>query len=336
MTISYSPTTPIPGEAVSLSATVAGLHSSYLAPLRCRLTSVPDASTLDLGYLRSADGSYLDTFTPDVAGAYSVAVDVHWRFTAPPSYQGDPVGDRRERYRETQTSTVYVGSPMALRIDARGGHGATLAIVVANDRIQTAEIRSPLTESSRIAALACTAELAAVVGEAVDATPDLTATVDALRAAMEGHFPFIDPHVTPDDVNTVSTSPPWAQVTAIALLGAVSRTYQLHSNGPNATTWHDYADTLNQPVTAPGLDDASAFVHACDLVWRCYARHLNQTSDPASHDRADRTNVVRDPSALEALIVAYLDALAALTPSTPTGEQEGAVLVARRLGFLAE
>lgn len=331
MTIAYSPTTPIPGEAVSLSATVAGLDSSYLAPLRWRLISVPDESTLDLGYLLGADGSYLDTFTPDAAGAYGFAVDCFWRSSVPGAYAGDPVSDRRERYRETQTSTVYVGLPMTLRIDTRGAHGGVLALVVANGAIASAELRDFRDESSRLAALSCSAELAAVVGEALADTPDLATSIEELRSNMQAHFPQETWHGA-DDVVTVLPSSPYAQASARAALAWCSRAFAGHAALVGAGPVHNEADTANVPITDPGETDGACFVHATDLRYRAFARHLLQVSAPGSHLRTDTDNTLRDATRLEALIAAYLDAIGAET-ATPTGEQSGALLAARRLGF---
>ena len=332
MTISYSPTTPIPGEAVSLSATVAGLHSSYLAPLRWRLTSVPNESTLGLGFLLGADGSYLDTFTPDVAGAYGFAVDAYWRSTVPPSYQGDPVGDRRERYRETQTSVVYAGSPMSLRIDTRGAHGGVLALVVANGAIASAELRDFRDESSRVAALACSAELAAVVGEAIDDTPDLLTSAEELRAKLQAHLPF-DPWHGADDVSTVLPGEAFSHETARRNVDALSRALTGHMALLDSV--HNEADTRNTPITSPGETDGACFVHVTDLRYRAFARHLLQVGSPGTHLRTDLDNTLRDATRLEVLIVAFLDAIGAET-ATPTGEQTGAMLAAHRLGFQAE
>lgn len=335
MTIAYSPTAPIPGEAVTLSATVSGLDSSYLAPVRWRLMSVPNESAIDLGYLLGADGgSYLDTFTPDVAGAYGFAADVFWRSTCPAQYEGDPVGDRRERYRETQTATIYVGSPMSLRIDTRGAHGAVLALVVANGAITSAELRDFRDESSRIAALACATELAAVVGEAIDDTPDLMTSVEELRSKLQAHQPEETWHGA-DDVVNVLPDAPYAQASARSALAALSRAFAGHAALIGTGLVHNEADTLNVAITEPGETDGANFVHAVDLRYRAFARHLLQVASPGSHLRTDTDNTLRDPTALELLLVAFLDAIAAET-ATPTGEQTGAMLAAHRLGFQAE
>lgn len=332
MTIAYSPTTPIPGEAVSLSATVAGLHSSYLAPVRWRLTSVPNESAIDVGYLLGADGSYLDTFTPDVQGAYACAADVFWRSTCPAQYEGDPVGDRRERYRETQTATIYVGSPMSLSIATRGAHGGVLALVVANGEISSAVLRDFRDESSRVAALAVSAELAAVVGEAIDDTPDLLTSAEELRAKLQAHLPF-EPWHGADDVSTVLPGEAFSHETARRNVEALSRALAAHMALLDSV--HNEADTRNTPITSPGETDGACFVHVTDLRYRAFARHLLQVRAPGSHLRTDTDNTLRDATRLEALIVAFLDAIGAET-ATPTGEQTGAMLAAHRLGFQAE
>src|SRR5690349_4410631 len=105
-TLSYSPTAPVKGDVVTLSLASAGPSEFG----RFELTSVPDASALETGMLLDAGDNPIDTFTPDVAGAYGIKAYVYFRVVGGPAYPGDPAGEAREVLVSVATGTVYIGN----------------------------------------------------------------------------------------------------------------------------------------------------------------------------------------------------------------------------------
>ncbi len=329
--ITTSPTYPLPSEEVTLSftTTTAGTTARWM------LTSVPDESALtEDEYLTDAAGEYVDTFTPDVPGAYAVQCDIFRKVYGRVAYEGDIAGDEREAYCETQTATIYVGDVLDLPIVTQLGHGVTVRLGIFNATCRTAAFALPLTDASRVAALDATAvaSLATCVGVAVTALEDVLETsVTDLRSIYEAHriFGASSVHVAADTVNVATAKRPYAAVSAIEALNDVHDRLLAHMRSESC---HTAADTKNVPLCGKAETKAQAVALSAELRWRVYNRHRLQTGSPAAHGSGgDGTNLLTAIKPLATVIRDYLDAL--LVATAPTGEQTGAVVAMNALGF---
>ena len=331
MAVSGSPTYALPAEEVTLAFTTTTAGTTA----RWKLTSVPDESALtEDEYLTDAAGEYIDTFTPDVPGAYAVQADIFRKVYGRVAYEGDIAGDEREAYTESQTATIYVGDVLDLPIVTLLGHGVTVRLGIFNATCRTAEFALPLTDASRVAALDATAlaSLATCVDVAVTALEDsLETTVTDVRAAYEAHRTHgaSSVHVAADTVNVAAAKRPYAVVSAIETLNDVHDKMLAHMK---AEAYHTAADTKNRPLCGKAETTAQAVVLSADLRWRVYNRHRLQTGSPAAHGSGgDSTNTLTAIKPLATVIRDYLDAL--LLATAPTGEQSGAVVALNALGF---
>jgi hypothetical protein len=104
----------------------------------------------------------------------------------------------------------------------------------------------------------------------------------------------------------------------------------------SGTRFHSADDTKNTPLLGEASTLSDVLVGLADLRERVYERHRVQGSGdtPAVHTNSggDTTNELTDPTKLDDLLVAYLDALADDAPTAATGEVDGAVTAAAR-GF---
>lgn len=322
---------PLPSEEVTLAFTT----TTSATTARWMLTSVPDESALtEDEYLTDAAGEYIDTFTPDVPGAYSVRGDLYWKRVGVGQYEGDPAGGTRETFQESQTATIYVGDVLDLPIVTLLGHGVTVRLGVFNATCRTAVFALPLTDASRVAALDATAvaSLATCVGVAVTALEDvLETTVTDLRSIYEAHrvFGASSVHVAADTVNVATSKRPYAAVSAIETVNDIHDRLLAHMR---SESYHTAADTKNVPLCGKAETKAQAVVLSAELRWRVYNRHRLQTGSPAAHGSGgDGTNLLTAIKPLATTIRDYLDAL--LVATAPTGEQTGAVVAMNALGF---
>lgn len=327
MTVSASPTYPLPAEEVTLSFTT----TTAATTARYYLTSVPDESALTTGFLVDAAGAYLDTFTPDVPGAYGIRADLWWKRIGVAQYDGDPAGGTRETFKESQTATIYVGDVLDLPIVTLLGHGVTVRLGIFNATCRTAEFALPLTDASRVAALDATAlaSLATCVDVAVTALDDtLTTSVTELRTRFEAHRVHSSHAGGSDTVNVMAREAPYVQRTSRETLNEIHDRLLAHMT---TGTWHSYDDTKNLPLCGKAGDDGSAVVLCAELRFRVYELHRAQVASPASHSGGGDGTALTTAKPLAATIRDYLTALALTT--APTGEQSGAVVAMNLFGF---
>lgn len=327
MTVSASPTYPLPAEEVTLSFTT----TTAATTARYYLTSVPDESALTTGFLVDAAGAYLDTFTPDVPGAYGIRADLWWKRIGVAQYDGDPAGGTRETFKESQTATIYVGDVLDLPIVTLLGHGVTVRLGIFNATCRTAEFALPLTDASRVAALDATAlaSLATCVGVAVTALDDaLTVSVPNLRTAFGGHRVESVHGGGSDTVNVMTRETPYSTTESVETYNELYDKLLAHMR---TGSWHNADDTKNLPLCGKAKSVGQAVVGCAELRFRCYDRHRQQTGSPASHTGSDGTNLITSAKPLAAAVRDYLDAL--LVSTAPTGEQSGAVVAINVLGF---
>jgi hypothetical protein len=318
---------PLPGEEVTLAFTT----TTAATTARYYLTSVPDESALETGFIVDAAGAYLDTFTPDVPGAYGIRADLWWKRIGVAQYDGDPAGGTRETFKESQTATIYVGDVLDLPIVTLLEHGVTVRLGIFNATCRTAEFALPLTDASRVAALDATAlaSLATCVDVAVTALDDtLTTSVTELRTKYEAHRVHSS-HAASDTVNVMGREAPYANRSARVALNELHDKLLAHMT---TGSYHASDDNLNLPLCGKAQDDAQATVLAAELRFRVYNLHRVQNSSPASHTApGDTTNTL---TAAKPLAATVRDFLAALAYSTaPTGEQSGAVVAMNLFGF---
>lgn len=323
-TLSYSPTAPVKGEVVTLSLSAASPYEIG----RYELTSVPDLSALETGMLLDANDDPIDTFTPDVAGAYGVKAYVYRSFSGAGAYAGDPAGEAREELVSTATGTVYAGSAMALPI-AGAGHRADLRLVLVGATITGASLVNPTTEAARLAGLDATVAtaLAALVGQDIGlAGEDLFTGVRALQQKYDSHRKTGSWHVANDTVNAVTDRRIDSEVGAIEALNAFYDIVLAHMINNGNTGSHLNADRHSMPIAAKAHDRATATVLLADLRRRVYARHIVMVGTGADQIHQNSGDASNGPSAdtpIAAAIVAVLDYYAAQTPTTPTGESPG-------------
>lgn len=337
MSIATSPAYPLPGETVTLSRTGgAGSYTEF------ELTSRPSTSSLPLGILRNQRGAAVDTFVPDVQGAYVFrALEYVEVSGAAAGFPGDVAGTARRELRGSQTGTVYVAATMELPIQTIYGHGATLRIRVHGSTVRAAELVRPTTELARIAAMqsTVTAALAALVGVAT--TPgtlgeEFVADVNTLATRYANHIAS-DVPVHPgaeDTTNELVMQDAYTIPTAIdRLLELADLIPYRHMRAQGA--WHSADDSKNWPIAARTPTLAGAVVMLADLRERVYERHRAQTSAPASHGAADEDSgsAMPDPLPLTLAIVAYLDAIADESPTANSGVQQGVADISFAFGF---
>lgn len=331
MTISATSTEsgayPLPGEEVTFAFTT----TTAATTARYYLTAVPDESALETGFLVDAAGEYIDTFTPDVAGAYSVRADLWWKRVGVAQYPGDPAGGTRETFKETQTATIYVGDVLDLPIVTQLGHGVTVRLAVHNATVRAASFVLPLTDASRVAALDATAlaSLATCVGVAVTALDDtLTTSVTELRTKYEAHRVHSS-HASSDTVNVMGREAPYVNRSAREALNELHDKLLAHMT---TGAYHASDDNLNLPLCGKAGNDAEAVVLCAELRFRVYNLHRVQNASPASHTApGDTTNTLTSAKPLALTIKDFLAALANTT--APTGEQSGAVVAMNLYGF---
>jgi hypothetical protein len=354
-TLSSSPTFPAAGDTVTLTAAGAVGESIVF-----EITSVPAASAVVPGFIvtgldieasaevgNSAQGVADrevagDTFVADLAGDYAIRI---WEFRQFPGYgggfDGDPVSDGRLELLGATDTTLKVGEPLDLPVISKLGDGGTVRLVVVDDTVRSASIIDPLTELGRLAALdsAVVAALAALVGVlAASVGTDLQTGVNDLRANYEAHR--VDAGhagAFTDTTNTVPTTAASSNVGAIDLLNEVRAALIAHLTLANTdapgSAWHTEDDLANLPLAADATDIRTATVLSADLRERVYERHRLETVSPNAHDAADVTNALAAPSLLDDSIVAYLDAIAAASPTAPGGESQGVQDLISRFGF---
>jgi hypothetical protein len=100
-----------------------------------------------------------------------------------------------------------------------------------------------------------------------------------------------------------------------------------------AAPWHSEGDTKNTLLAPRATTLPGAVVLLADLRERVYERHRVQTATPAVHAAPDSTYTLTAPTLQDAVIVAYLDAIADASPSAAAGEPEGATLLAGAWGY---
>jgi hypothetical protein len=329
MAIQSDPTYPSTGDNVTLSITSA---TGSTAATRFQITGLPENSGLETGMLVDEGGEPTQSFTPDVAGAYSVTAYDYRRFVGVPRYAGDPAGASFDRLVATQSGTVYVGESMDLPIRAMG-HQITLRLTVVNGTVRAASLTDPTTEIARYAALDATvlAAVDALVDVAVsgigESIPD---DVAAFREKFNAHLESADAHPFPGDtVNPVVIADTGTMIGAIRGLVELGEHYVRHLVTPNE--WHeDTFDVEHLPIAAPATDVAGAYVYLADLR-RVYPAHINDS--PGLHPELDAAANLTADSLLTDAIQAVLEYFADATPTAPSGTNPGSVSLAGAFGF---
>lgn len=368
LTLTTSPIFPAEGDAITLTAT-GDLGTTFVF----EITSVPPTSTVSLGFLASRTltaaetaGPIADTaqsianndiignsFTADVAGEYGISVYEFTEtlgFTA--GHDTDPSADARFDLRSIGAFTIDVGVNMDLPIRTAGDDAVTLRLQVVGSTIRVASIVDALTEKSRVAALqsAVTAALTALVGVAVSALgADLQTNVNDLRTVFNAHRAQIagpDSHSVADTVNTVRVVDALSQNDAIDLLNETRAALIGHlrdsSSQGAGLRWHEHVTNADDLKNGPVVDEARTLAEATvllsELRFRVYDRHRLEDDDTPGeapvHDEEDTANTLASSATLlDDAIIAYLDAIAEVSPTTPTGEPPGAQELTHRYGF---
>ena len=348
--MTWSPTYPAAGALVTLDQYTA-TEDVYVY----ELTNVPAESALSAGLLLKSTPSNVTaptsaqaaaetdyaaySFTPDVGGDYAITVYTFRRIIGASGYGSDPSGEARLVLSSVDTSqTISAGPYVDLPIVTQAGDGGTLRCTIVNDTVRAATIVDTVSEVGRVAALATavTTTLTALVGVAVSAlNTDLQTGSADLRTQYEAHrvdtsgSPAI--HDSADSGNASAYSAAASQAAAVLLLNDLRAKMCDHQRNINV---HPYGqDLANWPLIGSAETIAQATVLFADLSERVYERHRIQVAAPTCHGSADTTHAMTAPGLLTTAIVAYLDAIAAVSPSVATGEATGATEAAHRYGF---
>lgn len=339
MTITFSPTSPVADEVVTLASSAAGGSTT-----RWRLTTAPASSALATGFLQAPDGTYLSTFTPDVAGEYGFTAYGYYRFNGRPRYAGDPAGESRDQLAGSESGTVHVCALADLPVRTATGEGATLRLTVRNETVVAAEFVEPTSEAARIATLttAVVAALAALVDVETDELgTDPQSGANDLRGNYEAHRVHAG-HYSDDTISVVGAVDAASNAAAIVLINELHdriTAHQKQARSSDGKHIHSqvlldvvYArdDTAYLPVTGKAATLAGAYVLLCDIRIRVYERHRTLLN---THSTADSTNTLTTALPLDTVVAAYLDALVDPEPNAAAGEVEGAFDLSRMFGF---
>lgn len=337
ISITSTPTYPIVGEEVTLALTGHAYNAAEF-----ELLSKPATSALEVNaILRGPDGSPGATFTPDVQGAYLFrGYDVWAPSGSAGQYADDPSGSARRQVRDSGTATINVAASLELPIVTTLGHSAVLRLRVHGGTVRAAEIVAPSTEVARLAALqpAVVAALAALVGLAAQIGTlgeNFITDVPDFLAKFANHLGTGVPvHATADTTNVPTRESATSVVAALAALNELHDRLLGHlMAGTGGGTWHGTDDTENLPVTPKAVDFASGVVLLVDLRERVYERHRISATAVHSEPDAATASKMSDPLPHTVAIVAYLDALVALIPTAPSGEQQGVTNALHGFGY---
>lgn len=342
MPITYTPVYPIPGEETVLSVVNPSAAGTNLSEFE--IVSVPTRSAVTTGRILDLSGNATDRFVPDVPGQYAVKA-YNYRFSgyAPPRYPNDPISIPRKRLLGTETGTVYVSASISMPITTTRGHGSTLTLRINDSTVRAAELGSHANELSRIAAAqsAVTTALGNLVGVTVsNLGNNLISGVSSLRAKYELHRAIGGTgvvHVNADTTNVVQGFQSNTIEYSVRLLNELYSVIMSHTQAGAsvAMPYHTNDDAVNVPLVGKASTVADATVLFADLGYRVYERHRVLTNSPLPqvHLTADNANAIVAAAPLSLLIVAYIDAIAELDPTAPSGESEGANDAAHRYGF---
>ncbi len=352
MAVTTTPTFPVEGAAVTLTATATTGERFVF-----EITSTPDGATPAAGLLFVPVDDSQDqpataeavvqakaetaTFTPSLGGDWGIKVYEFREFVAFPAFPGDPSGDARLDLVTTQTDTIEIGINMDLPMTTTAADGATLRVQVNDDTIRAASIVDTLTERSRLAALqtAVTTPLASLVGVTVSAAGFQlpSSLLNSLKTEYNDHRVLVagPTHIAADSTNAVVLGNPDSIEGAIQVLNDIREKLIAHMTESTAagTSWHvaNTDDLTNLPLAAPAVDLATATVLFADLRERSYERHR---IDVNTHTNADVTNALEAaPRPMDDVFVAFFDELADEDAAAPTGESEGLTEAVAQYGF---
>jgi hypothetical protein len=379
MAVTTTPDYPVAGSEVTL-----GLSATTGTVFGFEVQSVPSKSTITSGLLLrgveelatpptnavEAAGTEIspgvsilsNTFTPDVAGEYTiVGYDIR-QILGFPAFSGDPSGETRYELVGTQVTTIQVGQLIELPIITIRGDGANLQINCNETTVRAATLTAFANDKSRSASLTTAVQTAmnALVGVSISALgTQLQAAVNDLRDNFNNHIANIavpllpatqDWHqdgtvASPDTVNTVFLDRCDSMEGAVILLNKIRGKMLDHflNSSSSSPNWHhpvgspNADDLKNLPVTEQATDVATATVLASDMRYRAYERHRVQAVSigvvPLCHVRPDTDNVLTAPASLDNLIVAFLDELETASPTAAVGEPQGVVEAENQYGF---
>lgn len=380
MAVTTTPDYPVAGSEVTL-----GLSATTGTVFGFEIQSVPSKSTITSGLLLrgveelatpptnavEAAGTEIspgvsilsNTFTPDVAGEYTiVGYDIR-QILGFPAFPGDPSGETRYELVGTQVTTIQVGQLIELPIITIRGDGANLQINCNETTVRAATLTAFANDKSRSASLTTAVQGAinALVGVPIATlgTP-LQAAVNDLRDNFNNHIaniavPFLPATqnwhqdgtvASPDTVNTVFLDKCDSMEGAVILLNKIRGKMLDHflNSSSSSPNWHhpapsyDNADDLkNLPVTEQATDVATATVLASDMRYRAYKRHRVQSVPigvvPICHVRPDDNNELTAPTPLDDVIMKYIDELETASPTAAVGEPQGVVEAENQYGF---
>lgn len=346
MAITTSPTSPVAGSSVTLSSSLdTGVAADALV---IELTSLPDASTLSLGYV--TNNSALDdqatsaleiaasendtaSFTPDEPGGYGVTIYLFTRVAA--------IGEESPRWRlkASESATIDIGGYVDLDILTDLGDGATLRLTIVGSTITGAALRDFVNDKSRVAALRSDviSRLSDIESTAVStALGSIITRVDDLRTELEDHFASTTWHTVADSGNLPELAAPKTIDGAIDVLNQCREAVRGHVLNEGGG-YHTNQDLDAVPVIGEAVSLAEATVLLAEVRERLYETHRvrDTGSSPAIHINAggDTTNALTAATKLDGIITTYLTELTDEDPAVAGGESEGIYDAVHLAGF---
>ncbi len=357
VTITQTPTYPLPQKPVRLAAT-----ASIGNFVRMSITSAPAGSKWQAELdetNRSQIEKFADAktevfeFVPDKSGLYNFKAQDITRggVTYGGSYQGDPSGNPTETLNAQTTVTVLVGEKLTMPIGV-SPDVATLVVCVWDSTIrqtlfETHGLNSPAITEPKTA-LAKTASLDATVRAAVAALIDQTATTvlgtlstiyDDLLVRYVTHLVQAGVHYNDDANNGISTSflGPTTADGLIACAGELVTKLDRHirndrgipgAAGTGSGDYHTKADWPDTLVARPPSTLAGALIAMADC-WRAYEAHRLATV----HASYDTFNTLAALPRLLNLHRLFLVVTQSANPTSPATVNPGATLLIHGAGM---
>lgn len=280
------------------------------------------------------------SFTPDVPGSYTLTCLVYREWAAPVQFDGQASTVRRQLV-SSESKTVYVGVAADLPCSVSNGRGITLRLKSHDGDVTAAELHSPRTRADQLAMRDSTVvtKLAALVGQPTSSVgPALQTAVATLLTEFNGHVALTtgSVHAFPDEANPVLRDRSYEQKDVVALLNEIREKLVSHMTTAYlaGSPWHSTGDTKNLPIVEPAASLTQAIPLYADVAWRSYNRHRVQIASPASHGgTGDTTNTIGSIDYLSDFWVAYLDFIAAASPTSPSGTEPGELELSSLYGF---
>lgn len=300
-------------------------------------------------------------YTFDVGGAYELQIEEFQKGAEAygGSYRGDPDGHRTED-RITAASRVV---SVCTRVEAEIGVSPDTAAVqlyvkdnlivpttVAAHGVLTPSITRPATDKAQAAAdsVAVTAALAAIPTDALVALQNWQQQISSWITKFNGHIGDATFHANADANNTIGDAfrSPQNLKSIMRTLAECAKKFGQHITNvdasPTATTapepgnasYHENGGLTASDWESALLASGGSSMGACLMLFADLHRCLSSHEQNATvHLEADTTHTPISLGAIPALYSAFLDEIAAFSPTTPANEHSAMTVLVSGAGF---